>query len=41
MKRTLEQVRNEIYSEEEADFLDNEKIKKLKKELIELENGDV
>jgi hypothetical protein len=38
MKRTLEQVRKEIYSEEEADFLDKKKLEKLKKELIELEN---
>ena len=37
-KRTLEQVRSEIYAEEEADYLDKEKISKLKKELIELEN---
>lgn len=38
-KRTLEQVRQEIYAEEEADYIDKEKMAKLKKELIELENG--
>lgn len=37
-EKQLEKLREQLYAEEEADYLDKKKISELKKRIIELEN---